>query len=142
MSALTRLIILAAALFLPQAHAEESPRAVLERLLYALQTNNEANDGIALVFDYASPSNKAMTGPLPRFIDMVSRHPYAELLQHQSAAIGPAVDRDNQRQFPIRLITEGGTAMGYLWTLEQQPNDRWMTTMVRPVALGPSMKGL
>ncbi|QGG80918.1 DUF4864 domain-containing protein [Litorivicinus lipolyticus] len=137
-----RYTLLCLALIFPAAQADDAPLDVMRSLLLALQTNDDSNAGIAQVFDQAAPSNKAATGPLPRFISMVSRHPYVELLQHQSADIGPALARGNTQQYPIRLITKTGHAMGYLWTLEQQPNQQWMTTTVRPVALGQSIKGL
>ena len=126
-----------------QADRRPAPE-VLDTLLSALQNNDapEPNAGIATVFDYAAPSNKAMTGPLPRFIAMVSRHPYVELLNHQSAAVGPAQGTEGVQQFPIRLITQSGQLMGYVWTFERQPDDRWMTTSVAPVAIGNNFKGM
>ena len=113
----------------------QSPEQVMNDLLSALQDNNADNDGIVEVFARAAPENKAMTGPLPRFIRMVSAHPYGELLNHQSAVLGPAETRDNQVTFPIRLISKEGRAMGYIWTLAQQPDEQWMTTSVYPVAV-------
>lgn len=113
----------------------ESPQQVLNGLLENLRTNGADNAGIAAVFEKAAPANKAMTGPLPRFIQMVSNHPYGELLNHQSAVVGDPQIADKQHSFPIRLISKQGYAMGYVWTLEQHNGDEWLTTSVVPVAV-------
>lgn len=113
-----------------------SPEQVMNDLLGALKTNDASNAGIREVFEQAAPENKAMTGPLPRFISMVSQHPYGELLNHQSAVIGQPDIQTDQATFPIRLISKEGRAMGYVWTLQQQSDDQWMTTSVYPVAVG------
>lgn len=113
----------------------ESPRQVLQSLLENLRTNGDDNAGISAVFDRAAPANQAMTGPLPRFIQMVSSHPYGELLNHQSAVVGQPRVEQNLQSFPIRLISKQGYAMGYVWTLEEQADERWLTTSVVPVAV-------
>lgn len=117
------------------AWANESPDQVMKTLLSALKNNDADNTGIAEVFERAAPANKAMTGPLPRFINMVSRHPYGELVNHQSAVLGPPRTENGSITYPIRLISKEGRAMGYVWTLEQQPDDSWMTSAVYPVAV-------
>lgn len=140
-----RIVVLLLAVLSMNAQADDRPaEEILKSLLGALQTNDTptANAGIETVFEYAAPANKAITGPLPRFIAMVSRHPYAELLNHQSAAIGPGAEQGDTQQFPIRLITQTGQLMGYVWTFERQADDRWMTASVVPVAIGDNFKGM
>ena len=117
------------------AWANDTPEQVMNTLLSALKNNTADNAGIAQVFELAAPANKAMTGPLPRFINMVPRHPYGELVNHQSAVLGPPKTDAGAITYPIRLISKQGWAMGYVWTLEQQPDDSWMTSAVYPVAV-------
>jgi len=113
----------------------QTPDEVMQNLMAALKGNDANNAGIEFVFEYASPANKAMTGPLDRFIRMVSRHPYGELVNHQSAEIGePRID-GRAMTYPIKLISKEGRAMGYIWTLEEQENGRWMTNAVFPIAV-------
>uniref|UniRef100_A0A7S4MB85 Ig-like domain-containing protein n=1 Tax=Odontella aurita TaxID=265563 RepID=A0A7S4MB85_9STRA len=58
------------------------PDAVVRSQLLALQ-----NDDMYTVFKFASPSNKAVTGPWQRFGEMVRTPPYAALVRHSRAEI-------------------------------------------------------
>ena len=46
--------------------AEHAPQEVVRIQMEALRYNDEKNRGIEIAFRFASPSNKADTGPLPR----------------------------------------------------------------------------
>lgn len=126
------------------AHADEQADAVMAELLSLLKNNDTPyeNAGLEGVWEYAAPSNKAVTGPLPRFIEMVSRHPYVELLNHQSAETGEPRNTPQGRQYPIRLIAEDGQVAGYVWTLTQQSDDTWKTSAVMRVRVGDNLRGM
>ena len=50
---------------------ELSPEEVIRIQLEALRHNDEQDRGIEVAFRFASPANRASTGPLPRFIRMI-----------------------------------------------------------------------
>ena len=78
-----------------------SPGDVIRIQLEALRHNDEQDRGIAVAFLFASPINRANTGPLPRFIGMIKEGPYALMLDFREAIYrGPMEtisDRARQR---------------------------------------------
>ncbi len=63
-----------------------APEEVVRIQLRALRENDETNEGIAIAFRFASPRNKASTGPLPRFIQMIKAGPYRLMLEFEHAS--------------------------------------------------------
>ena len=53
---------------------------VVEIQLTALANDNANNDGIALAYRFAAPSNKREVGPLERFITLFDTELYAPML--------------------------------------------------------------
>ncbi|HJL41486.1 MAG TPA: DUF4864 domain-containing protein [Myxococcales bacterium LLY-WYZ-16_1] len=118
-----------------------SPRDVVGLQLDFLRQNPRlTNDaGIRAVYRFAAPSNRAATGPLPRFVRMVKGAAYAPMLGHRSARLGPMQVQGNQVALPVYLESSSGEPAGYLWVLERQTTkphvDCWMTIAV--MALDP-----
>lgn len=116
---------------LPKPSPELSPDQVVRLQLEALQGNNEANRGIEITFNFASPDNKKFTGPLPRFVKMLKSPPYRSMLNHKSAEFDPieiSGDRAVQR---VKLVGADGQAVIYIFSLSKQTEapykDCWMT---------------
>ena len=113
-------------------HADLTPRAVVETVLRALQSNDEPtpDSGIATAFAFASPGNRAQTGPLPRFAAMVKTG-YAPLLDHRRAEVGPPVATDGRLVFPVRVYPKEGAVRLYLFVLAESDSADcpgcWMT---------------
>src|SRR3954451_2111401 len=61
-----------------------SPGEVVKIVMNALRDNDAKDGGIAITFDFASPQNKKVTGPLERFVPMVKTPAYAPMLNHKS----------------------------------------------------------
>ena len=127
-------------------HPHLTPMDVLRNQLYGLRMNSA--DGIARCFGLASPSNRAWTGPLPRFAQMIRRG-FPIMLNHLSAYIktppmhapSSALHKeglqreDHERpsvQFRVVFVgaassgrnSRGGNAIEeYLWLLDRQPSD-------------------
>ena len=90
--------------------------------------------GIELTWRFASPSNKAVTGPLERFKTLFSSPAYLPMINHVELEIGEATLVDGEALVPV-LITDGsGNKAGYMFTLGQQTQQPfencWMTTGV------------
>ncbi len=104
-----------------------------------LRTNDADNQGIARMFAYASPANRAQTGPLERFTAMVRAAPYAALLGHREARFGPIAVTATQARQRVTIVTRNDETRAFLWVLSRQTDDAcngcWMTDAVVP--LGP-----
>lgn len=110
-----------------------SPTDVIRIQLEALRNNDEQDRGIAVAFRFASPANRANTGPLARFIPMIKQGPYALMLNFRAATYGPvetAADRARQRV----TLTGARESMTYWFYLSRQSEspyvDCWMTDSV------------
>lgn len=114
----------------PALEPEEVTRIQLE----ALQTNSPENEGIALTYRFASPDNRKVTGPLPRFVAMVRSPPYDRLLNHRHVEFGPVGIVDKRAYQPIMVTDADGGQARYLWILSRQDSgefqDCWMTDAV------------
>ena len=120
--------------FALQPSAELSPQQVVRYQLDSLRTNNADNDGIASTFEFASPANKRMTGPLSRFSALFDNPRYAPMLNHQSSDI-EALSNDGQyASFSIELVDQNGSIHHYRFELSRQVGGSctqcWMTDSV------------
>lgn len=110
-----------------------SPHDVVSTQLQALQAGEDAD--LAVVFAFASPGNRAQTGPVERFIAMV-RSTFPEMLRHQRAELSPTVQRGPDALVPVRLVAADGTEHHYLFILGRYQIPRcgpcWMTDGVLP----------
>ena len=110
-----------------------SPGDVVRIQLEALRHNDDQDRGIAVAFRFASPSNRANTGPLPRFIAMIKQGPYALMVDFREAAYGPVETESNQARQRVTLAgaRETMTYWFYLSLQSEAPYvDCWMTDAV------------
>lgn len=63
-----------------------SPQQVVQIQLQALRHSASADQGIEVCYRFASPANKADTGPLPRFTEMIEDGIYSLMLNYRQAA--------------------------------------------------------
>ena len=105
-----------------------SPAAVVEAQLAALR--EDSDNGLLRAFSFASPANRAQTGPAPRFAEMI-RKGYPELLGHQTAVLGPSKLEDDTAMQAVDVISREGQLFHYLFILSRQPGGEctgcWMT---------------
>jgi hypothetical protein len=111
------------------------PSEVVQIQLEALKHNDDPfpDAGIALVFNFASPSNRTQTGPLPRFADMI-HNGFGEMLNYREAHLLPMAVRDGMALQPVELVGRDGAIHRYVFVLARQtePPYRgcWMTDSV------------
>ena len=110
-----------------------SPSEVIRIQLEALHNNDERDRGIAIAFRFASPANRANTGPLPRFIAMIRQGPYALMLDFVHASYGPVEAVADRARQPVTL-TGPSASVTYWFYLSRQTEppyaDCWMTDAV------------
>ena len=116
-----------------------SPAQVVSAQLAALKNNDDDDMGIRVTFRFASPGNKAQTGPIERFIEMLKNPAYQPMINYKSDHREPVeVDGSVAKQV-VTLVSSSGKRTRYLFVLskQKQPPCRgcWMTDAV--MRLGP-----
>ena len=112
------------------------PERVVRIQIEALGDNDRphADAGIEITFRFASPANRKVTGPLPRFIEMVHNPAYRPMLNHIGARYGKLKREGDQASQTVILKTGDGSRVGYLFQLSRQSEapykDCWMTDSV------------
>jgi len=125
---------------------EINPEEVVKIQLSSLMNNNEPylNAGIEQTWEFAHPSNRAFTGPIQRFTQMMYAPSYAVMLDHKKHDIIEVKLDKNIAYFFIELTSANGKMFGFKWTLEKVKEeggfkDCWMTTAVStPMPLSTS----
>ena len=123
------------------------PSKVVEIQLNGLQKNdfNYKDSGIEQTWNFAHPSNKKNTGPLPNFKMMIKGNSYQMLLNHLSHTITKVGDGDKWVQFEVIILDKDKIYHKFNWQVEKYTvdgplKDCWLTTMVSsPIALGSSI---
>lgn len=116
-----------------------TPGQVIQIQLNALRKNrNMANDGgIAITFNFASPANRKMTGPLPRFIQMLKNPLYTIMLDFDRYETGEIEREGDNAQQRVTLIDAAGNKAIFLWLLSKQKQapyeNCWMTDSVHRI---------
>ena len=125
---------------------EINPEEVVKIQLSSLMNNNEPylNAGIEQTWEFAHPSNRAFTGPIQRFTQMMYAPSYAVMLDHKKHEIIEVKLDKNIAYFFIELTSMDGKMFGFKWTLEKVKEEGgfkncWMTTAVStPMPLSTS----
>lgn len=114
-----------------------SPGEVVAIQLTALQANESDTDaGIAQTWAFAHPDNKRVTGPLPRFAQMIKGPLYRMLLNHQSHEVTEVSRTDDEAVFAVTVTSRTGEVVGYRWSVAKvrggEHAGAWMTISVSP----------
>jgi len=125
---------------------EINPEEVVKIQLSSLMNNNKPylNAGIEQTWEFAHPSNRAFTGPIKRFTQMMYAPSYAVMLDHKKHDIIEVKLDKNIAYFFIELTSIDGKIFGFRWTLQKVKEvgafkDCWMTTSVStPMPLSTS----
>ena len=128
-------------------NSDIKPFKVVEIQLSGLQNNdlNYKDSGIEQTWNFAHPSNKKNTGPLPNFKMMIKGNSYQMLLNHLSHTITQVGGGDKWVQFEVIILDKDKIYHKFYWQVERYTADGplkhcWLTTMVSsPIALGSSI---
>ncbi len=135
------LVVLAApvgATHLPQTEPDPSlsPQDVVRIQIEALRNNDIPYEdrGIEVTFNFASPANKRMTGPLELFKVMVRNPIYGPMINHRSAEYKNVRVEGDFAQIDVVLNSKEGEYLGYRFILSRQHGNQyegsWMTDAV------------
>ncbi len=123
------------------------PAKVIEIQLNGLKKNdlNYKDGGIEQTWNFAHPSNKKNTGPLPNFKMMIKGRSYQMLINHVSHTITEVESSDKWAQFEVIILDKEKIYHKFNWQVEKYTEDGplkdcWLTTMVSsPIPLGSSI---
>jgi len=126
---------------------EIEPDQVVQIQLNGLMNNDKPNQdyGIKQTWEFAHPSNKKYTGPLPRFINLLKSESYKMLINHLDSEIIEVFKSSNQYGFEITILGNDKKYYKFQWVVEKYYDegplkDCWLTTTVsNPVSLGSSI---
>ena len=120
-----------------------APSEVVAIQLMALKNNDfvETDFGIRQTWSFAHPKNRNVTGPFPRFAQMLKGPGYSVLLNHKSheirngsGASKSGTGNETRRQFDVFMETANGDVMYFSWVVQKvvtgQFKDCWMTVSV------------
>lgn len=123
-----------------------SPGEVVRIQLDALRANDELDGdaGIATVFQFASPANRSITGPLDRFVELVKTPEYRPMLNHRRADAGPLITSGDLAEQRVLITTAAGDRITYVFVLSRQREGAyrgcWMTEgVLREPAATPKL---
>jgi len=120
-------------------HPSLTPLDVVTIVMNALQRNDHrgADSGIAITFNFASPANKRMTGPLARFIPMVKGPVYGQMINHKGASYEKIKMEGDKARVDVIIRTASGAFQGFRFELSRQRGNAyegsWMTDSVVPI---------
>jgi hypothetical protein len=113
------------------------PEEVVAYQVAALGKTGRGGTGIEQCYAFASPLNRAATGPIARFTRMVRSPPYRVMLQAADALVGRAVVRDDQALVLVTILDAGQNIRVFRFFLSKQRESPyegcWMTDAVREV---------
>jgi hypothetical protein len=124
----------------PSPNPDLSPGEVVRLQLDALRRNGELgrDAGIATAFRFASTANRAATGPLERFAEMLKNSLYRPMLDHASAEFGPVQSEGDVARVQVVLFGRKGEVAAYDFTLSRDEETAcWLTdgVMLAPVEM-------
>ncbi len=109
----------------------------------ALGRNGTLDDdeGIRIAFRFASPDNRASTGPLHRFIDLLKDRSYRDMLDHRSAEYHELVLDEERAAQRVTLVTLDYREVDFVFFLSRRDlpdcEGCWMTDAVHREGGGP-----
>ena len=121
-----------------------APAEVVAIQLMGLKNNDlvETDFGIRQTWSFAHPKNRNVTGPFPRFSQMLKGPGYSVLLNHKSHEIrsglgapkGSTSSDEIRRQFDVFMETAKGDILYFSWIVQKVATgkfkDCWMTVSV------------
>ena len=121
---------------------ELSPEDVVRLQMRALSDNWPEGRGVEQCFQFASPANRRITGPLDRFDAMVRSAPFRSLLDQRVTLIGRALVRDRRAAVLATFLDRNNQVRVFRFILSRQTEPEyaecWMTDGVIEVEAPPA----
>ena len=123
------------------------PIEVLKIQLNSLKNNDipYKDAGIEQAWEFSHPTNKAFTGPLERFKQMIYSDSYKILISHQNNETIILKESVNKFVYKVYVLSKDKKNYYYIWQIEKVEREGglkncWMTTGVsNPIYLGETI---
>ena len=126
----------------PRPNPGLAPDEVIRTVVEALQNRNSPspNAGIFTVYQFASPANRASTGPYGNFLRLVKAPGFDTLFSGHADAFGPLAISGDRAQRKVRFRVAGGGVVYFLFVVSRQTSEQtrgrcggcWMVDGVAP----------
>ena len=120
---------------------------VIRTVVEALQNRNSPspNAGIFTVYQFASPANRANTGPYGTFLQLVKLPGFAPLLSGHADSYGLLAIAGNHAEQTVRFRVQGGRVVRFRFVVSRQTSEQtrglctgcWMVDAVIPMPAEP-----
>ena len=101
----------------PSLSASDVVAAQLAALRDEPQDGDGIGEGIRTAWSFASPGNRAATGPLSRFALLLRNPLYVGLLEHRAVSLGPLEEAGDEAHQEVLVLTRDDRTEGYTWVL-------------------------
>lgn len=124
---------------LPRPSSELQPAEVVQIVIDALANNDYPfpDAGIETAFNFASPANKANTGPLERFVKLVKGPVFGKMINHRDSTLSQVVYEGNKALRLVQIVGANNETFYFAFRLGlQQQGDyagMWLTEAVWPL---------
>ena len=123
------------------------PLDVLMIQLNSLKNNNNPykDAGNEQTWEFAHPNNKAFTGPLEKFKQMIYSDNYKILISHENHKTIILKESPNKLVYKVYVLSKDKKKYYYIWQIEKVEQEGkfkncWMTTNVsNPIYLGETI---
>ena len=124
-----------------------APGEVIRTVVEALQNRDSPspNAGIFTVYQFASPANRAHTGPYGNFLGLVKLPPFAPLFSGHADSYGALTVTGGRAEQKVGFRVEGARVAWFLFAVSRQTGQQtrgrctgcWMVDGVAPVPADP-----
>jgi Domain of unknown function (DUF4864) len=110
----------------PRPNSSVGPGEVIQAVVRALENYNSPspNAGIFTTYQFASPANRANTGPYGNFLRLVKNPAFAPLLMRHATEFGPLAVQGDHAEQELRLRTDDGRSARFHFVLSRQTSQQ------------------
>lgn len=129
---------------LPRPSAGMQPGEVVRIVIDALANNDYPypDAGVETTFNFASPSNKALTGPLDRFVRLVKGPVFGQMINHRDSTLSKVVLEGDKAIRLVQIVGANNEMLYFAFRLglqqEGEYEGMWLTEAVWPLQ-GPDV---
>ena len=128
-------------------NSDIKPFQVVKIQLTGLMKNDKSykDAGIDQTWEFAHPNNKAFTGPLDNFREMIKGESYKMLIDHSEHDIKEIYSNEKLAIFEVTVLDINNKYFKFKWQVEKYLKDGklkncWLTTVVsQPQPVGESI---
>ena len=129
---------------LPRPSAEMAPGEVVSIVIDALANNDfpYPDAGVETAFYFSSPTNRANTGPLERFVKLVKGPVFGKMINHLDSTLSKVVSEGDKALRLVQIVGANNETLYFAFRLGLQQDGEyagmWLTEAVWPLK-GPDV---